>query len=204
MNSDCNNCAHGENFLKQDYWDTLYKTNHIGWDLGCVSPPIQTFIDNLANKQQAILIPGCGNSYEAEYLLIQGFTNVTVIDFAPRLITHLQHKFNGNPNINIILGDFFEHVGKYDVILEQTFFCALSPKLRQKYVWKMHQLLSDGGILAGLLFDRKFEINPPFGGSKKEYRLLFKNEFEFITFETATNSVMPRAGAELAICFKKK
>jgi hypothetical protein len=38
------------------------------------------------NKDIAILIPGCGNTYEAAYLLEQGFTNVTVIDIAPTLV----------------------------------------------------------------------------------------------------------------------
>jgi hypothetical protein len=48
-----------------------------------VSPPIKAYIDTLKNKDIAILIPGCGNTYEAAYLLLeQGFTNVTVIDIA--------------------------------------------------------------------------------------------------------------------------
>jgi copper chaperone CopZ len=101
------------------------------------------------------------------------------------------------------LGDFFKHQGKYDIIIEQTFFCALPPFLRQKYVWKMHHLLADDGILAGLLFNRTFEVSPPFGGSKKEYELLFKNAFDVIKFETAQNSIAPRTNSELFIEFKK-
>jgi hypothetical protein len=44
--------------------------------------PIKNYIDTLKDKDIAILIPGCGNTYEAAYLLEQGFTNVTVIDIA--------------------------------------------------------------------------------------------------------------------------
>ena len=189
--------------LDKDYWDAQYKANATGWDLGCVSPPIQSYIDNIANKKLAILIPGCGNTYEAQYLLQKGFTNITVIDIAPTLVAMLQQKFKDNPNINIVLGDFFTHQGQYDLILEQTFFCALPPWLRQKYVWKMHQLLSENGNLAGLLFDKNFESGPPFGGSQEEYISLFKNAFDFVSLETACNSVLPRANCELFINFKK-
>lgn len=192
-----------ESSLDQNYWDIQYKTKTTGWDLGQIAPPIQNFINSLENKNSRILIPGCGNTYEAEYLLEKGFTNVTVIDIAPTLVAVLQKKFANNPNINIILGDFFDHKGKYDLIIEQTFFCALPPFLRQKYVWKMHQLLAEEGILAGLLFNRTFEVSPPFGGSQKEYELLFKDAFSFIKLEIAENSATPRANSELFFKFKK-
>lgn len=68
----------------------------------------------------------------------------------------------------------------------------------------MHYLLNDNGILAGLLFNRTFEVNPPFGGSQEEYYNLFKPNFEFIQFETAKNSIAPRANSELFFEFKKK
>ncbi len=189
--------------MDQDYWDAQYKANSTGWDLGCVSPPIQSYINALTNKEQAILIPGCGNTHEAEYLLQKGFSNVTVIDIAPTLVEILKQRFKVNPNIRIVLGDFFEHQGKYDLILEQTFFCALPPWMRQKYIWKMHQLLNTNGILAGVLFNKEFESGPPFGGNQKEYEHLFKNAFELTSIETACNSVLPRANCELAFKFKK-
>lgn len=192
-----------ENPLDQKYWDAQYKAKTIGWDLGEISPPIKNYIDTLKNKNASILIPGCGNSYEAEYLLKKGFTNVTVIDIAPTLVEKLKAKFENNNYINIILGDFFDHQGKYDVIIEQTFFCALPPTLRQKYVWKTHQLLNENGFLAGLLFNRTFEISPPFGGSKEEYLKLFKGAFDFVQIDIAQNSCAPRAHSELFIEFKK-
>lgn len=189
--------------LDQDYWDAQYKAKSTGWDLGQVSPPIKEYIDTLNNKNCSILIPGCGNTYEAEYLLQEGFTNVTVIDIAPTLVEDIKQKFADNPNIKIILGDFFEHQGQYDLIIEQTFFCALPPTMRQKYVWKMHQLLVEEGILAGLLFNRTFEVSPPFGGSKQEYEKLFKSAFDFLKIGTATNSIAPRANSELFFEFKR-
>jgi SAM-dependent methyltransferase len=189
--------------LDQDYWEAQYKAKSTGWDLGQVSPPIKEYIDTVKNKNCSILIPGCGNTYEAEYLLQQGFTNITVIDIAPTLVEDIKQKFAGNSNIKIIQGDFFEHQGQYDLIIEQTFFCALPPMMRQKYVWKMHQLLVDGGTLSGLLFNRSFEISPPFGGSKEEYNKLFDAAFDFLKMDVALNSITPRTNSELFFELRK-
>ena len=189
--------------LDQDYWDAQYKANITGWDLGLVSPPIKSYVDTLKDKDIAILIPGCGNTYEAAYLLEQGFTNVTVIDIAPTLVKIIDEKFISDTRIQVLLGDFFDHKGEYDLIIEQTFFCALPPLMRQKYVWKMHELLAKNGILAGLLFNRTFEVSPPFGGSQEEYELLFVNPFDFIKLEKSDNSIAPRSNSELFFEFKK-
>lgn len=193
-----------EKRLDQEYWETKYKTNATGWDLGKVSPPIKHYIDALEDKNISILIPGCGNSYEAEYLLSQDFTNITLIDIAPTLVSKLRDKFKNYPNIKIILGDFFEHKGEYDLVIEQTFFCALPPVMREKYVVEIHKILKDNGLLIGLLFDRTFESGPPFGGSQAEYELLFKKYFNFLQMDLCQISIKQRANSELFIEFQKK
>ena len=189
--------------LDAAYWEAQYETKSTSWDLGEISPPIQTYLDTVTDKKSSVLIPGCGNSYEAEYLSQQGFTNSTVIDIAPTPVAVLKEKFKKNPNIQIILGDFFEHLGEYNLILEQTFFCAIPPTMRQKYVWKIHQLLAKEGILVGLLFNRTFDSGPPFGGSKVEYEKLFKDAFHFLKMEISPNSIAPRANTELFFELKK-
>lgn len=189
--------------LDQDYWDTQYKESATGWDLGQVAPVLVKYINSIDNKSTKILIPGCGNTYEADYLLQQGFLNITVIDIAPSLVKNLRKKFADNKNITIIQGDFFEHEGNYDLILEQTFFCALPPIMRQRYVWKMHELLNENGKLAGLLFNRTFEIGPPFGGSKEAYENLFKPAFIALQMDENPDSAAPRAKSEVFIELKK-
>lgn len=189
--------------LDQDYWDGQYKANTTGWDLGVISPPLKAYIDAIEDKNSAILIPGCGNTYEAAYLLELGFTNITVIDIAPTLIRIIQQKFATNNNIEIVLGDFFKHQGSYDLIIEQTFFCALPPSMRQQYVFKMHDLLAKNGKLAGVLFNRTFTAGPPFGGSQEEYKMLFKDAFEVLNMDVSNNSIAPRANTELFIELKK-
>ncbi|MDP2414463.1 methyltransferase domain-containing protein [Daejeonella sp.] len=191
--------------LNESFWNERYRLNDTGWDLGHVSPPLKTYIDQLTDKNLRILIPGCGNSYEAEYLLEMGFTNITIIDIAPELVKRLKSKFRSNQNIKIILGDFFTHRAEYDLILEQTFFCALDPKLRKNYAEAMKGLLIKGGKLAGVLFNKEFETQgPPFGGTDAEYLTLFGDAFNFRTFESCYNSFSKRADSELFVILEKK
>ena len=185
--------------LDQEFWSNKYKNDQTGWDLGQVSPPIKSYIDQLENKNIKILIPGAGNSYEADYLLEKGFKDITVIDIASNLVEKLKSKWKNNPNIQILHGDFFEHDGKYDLIIEQTFFCAIDPSERENYVRKMNELLNQNGKLVGLLFNRHFEDGPPFGGRKEEHKKLFIEKFELVNFDTAYNSVKPRSNIELWI-----
>ena len=76
--------------LDKNYWNERYLQQETGWDLKQASPPLVAYINQLNDKSISILIPGCGNAHEAEYLLQQGFTNITLIDIAPTLVEQLQ------------------------------------------------------------------------------------------------------------------
>jgi len=187
-----------------NFWEQRWKDNQTGWDISQVSPPLKDYIDTIPDKNVAILIPGCGNAYEAEYLLNKGFKNVTLIDIAPTLVKKLQAKFSGKP-IKIVLGDFFKHKDKCDLILEQTFFCAINPSLRKQYVETAYNLLNAKGKIAGLLFNTLFEKEgPPYGGTREEYITLFSPKFKLIQFDVCKNSIEPRKGNELFIELEKK
>lgn len=189
----------------KEYWEQRYAQQQTGWDAGTVTTPIKEYADSLANKKASILVPGAGNGHEFEYLIENGFTNSYVLDIAEAPLNNIRTRLPRVAEGNILQGDFFEHEGQYDLILEQTFFCALHPSLREAYVAKMHELLHMGGILAGLLFDFPFtEQGPPFGGSIAEYRELFAPYFALKTLEPAYNSIKPRAGKELFFIFEKK
>lgn len=196
MNDDLSNPA---------YWNELYETHQTNWDIGYVSTPLKEYFDQLTNKELAILIPGCGNSYEAEYLIEQGFTHITVVDISSLLTRDLTKKFKAaipHP-LTVINSDFFALEGQYDLIIEQTFFCALPPSRRSDYVQQTYHLLKPGGKLAGVLFNRSFEGGPPFGGSTEEYKPLFEGRFTLKTLAPCYNSIKPRAGAEVFLLAQK-
>ena len=191
--------------LNSNYWQNRYQTDQIGWDTGRITTPLKEYFDQIEDKSIRILIPGCGNSYEFEYLLNNGFTNVFVLDYAKAPLENIKKRVPKSKDNQLIYADFFEHQAEYDLIIEQTFFCALDPELRAKYVEKMHSLLSEKGKLVGLLFQFPLtEVGPPFGGSKEAYLKLFSNTFEIKTLETAYNSIKPRKENELFFIFTKK
>lgn len=191
--------------LDEQFWTQKYKDQQMGWDLGALSPPIQYYIDQLTNKDMAILIPGAGNAYEAEYLFKQGFTNVFVLDISDEPLRNLQKRLPKFPAGHLIHQNFFEHTKKYDLILEQTFFCALAPSLRNQFAQKTYDLLNPGGKITGVLFDFPLtHQGPPFGGSKDIYLKTFSKYFSINTLEPCFNSIKPRLGKELFINFEKK
>lgn len=191
--------------LNSNYWQNRYLTNEIGWDTGGITTPLKEYFDQIEDKSLRVLIPGCGNSYEFEYLISKGFTNVFVLDYAEAPLANIKKRVSNCTDNQLIYADFFDHQSQYDLIVEQTFFCALNPELRPKYVEKMHSLLSKKGKLVGLLFQFPVtEVGPPFGGSKHEYQKLFSKKFEIKTLETAYNSIKPRQENELFFIFTKK
>ena len=190
-------------FLSASYWQERYRSTDTAWDLGAVSPPLKAYIDLLQDKKLRILIPGAGYAHEAEYLFRQGFSDVHVIDLAPDPLVSLKNRCPEFPETNLHVGDFFAFEGEFDLILEQTMFCAIDPSLRDDYARKCSELLAEGGKLCGLLFNRSFDGGPPFGGKKEEYEVLFAPYFLTIQMEECTNSIPARAGTELFIQLTK-
>lgn len=191
--------------LDENYWEERWINEKTSWDIGYSSPAIEEYILQYPNKEASILIPGCGNAYEVEFLWNRGFSNITVLDISTTAVQILRDKYQGKKGVTVICEDFFNHHGKYDLVIEQTFFCALHPDLRPQYVNKMHGLLNKGGRIIGVLFNRVFEKDgPPFGGSVLEYQNLFNNDFEIQKMEECYNSIEARKGSEVFINLKKQ
>ena len=191
--------------LNRAFWAKRYQSNTIGWDTGGITTPLKEYIDQLTDKNCKILIPGAGNGYEAEYLHKKGFTQVYVLDLVMHPLDNIMRRVPSFSVFNLLLGDFFDLEDTFDLVIEQTFFCALDPKLRDQYVDKMYDILNPNGKIAGVLFQFPLtEEGPPFGGSKQEYLERFSSKFKIKTLETAYNSIKPRAQKELFIIFEKK
>lgn len=193
-----------KNNLDARFWQKRYNQGKTGWDIGEVSHPLKAYIDQLRNKGLKILIPGAGNSWEAQYLFNQGFKNVFVVDLVKEPLENLSKRCPSFPRAQILQTDFFDIKEKFDLILEQTFFCALPVEKRPAYARQCHNLLREHGKVAGVLFNFEFtEDGPPFGGSKNEYLTYFSEYFKIEILEPCYNSIKPRRGNELFFKFRK-
>ncbi|UJP64496.1 methyltransferase domain-containing protein [Mongoliitalea daihaiensis] len=187
-------------FLSSQYWTDRYQQQQTGWDIGSPSYPLKQYLDQIQDKSLQILIPGAGNAHEAQYAYESGFSQVHILDFSAVPLEHFKQNCPKFPTAQVFHQDFFHHQGNYDLILEQTFFCALHPEQRMEYVQKMHSLLKPSGKLVGVLFNREFEkAGPPFGGSAASYQSIFEQYFDAVSIEPCYNSIPPRTGSEVFI-----
>lgn len=191
--------------MSKDFWTQKYIDKTTGWDLGEISRPLKEYVDQLKDNSIEILIPGAGNCHEGEYLWKQGFNKVNILDISELPLLAIKNRVDGFPEGQLICTDFFELEGQYDLILEQTFFCAINPTQRAAYAKKMSELLKPNGRLVGVMFNFPLtEEGPPFGGSIKEYEKYFKPYFDISKMETCLNSIEPRQGRELFVMLSKK
>jgi methyl halide transferase len=194
----------------ESYWTNRYHDQSTSWDIGYASTPLKDYIDQLTDKTLRILIPGAGNAYEAEYLIAQGFTSVFVMDISSVPLQQFAERNPSFPKAQLLEENFFEHKGKYDLILEQTFFCSFEPtkENRCNYAIQMAKLLNTSGKLVGLWFDIPLvEGNMdkrPFGGTKAEYLSYLEKHLVKKAFVTCYNSIPQRVGKELFGIFIKK
>ncbi|WP_400193931.1 methyltransferase domain-containing protein [Hymenobacter sp. B81] len=191
------------------YWTARYHAGRDAWDTGAITEPLRAYFAQLGSPdERRILIPGAGRAYEAEWLHRHGWPQVWVADLAPEPLVALQQRVPDFPAQHLLLEDFFAlpPAPPYDLIVEQTFFCALDPGLRARYAEQCARLLRPGGKLVGLLFETTFgnPAEPPFGGNRDEYRRYFAPYFDFVHFDPAHNSIEPRRGRELFICLRRK
>lgn len=191
--------------LNKEFWKEKYRLEDTPWDAGSATTPITTFIDGLENKNLKILIPGVGNGHEFEYLYNKGFKNIYALDITEEPLNNIRRKLPELPEKYLMLQDFFQLKDSFDLILEQTFFCALAPDLRPLYAKKINEILTQKGQLAGVLFDFPLtESGPPYGGDTSQYIRLFEPFFKIKTLERCYNSIKPRKDKEIFIHFYKK
>ncbi len=189
---------------EEKYWDKRYRDSNTGWDIGYANPALVSFVKQNFPKETKILIPGAGSAYELAALYNEGYHQVYALDFSKTAKNSFHQE---NPSIPIekyLCMDFFELNRSFDLVLEQTFFCALPPSFRLRYRNHMKSIIKKGGVPAGLMFDMVKEDGPPFGGNRTEYEALFGEDFNIDILEKTDKSIEPRLGKEFFVKFIRK
>ncbi|CAN0271480.1 unnamed protein product [Pylaiella littoralis] len=146
------------------------------WDTGVVSPALQKLLDEGVLPKGRSLVPGCGRGYDAIAFGKSGYDS-TGLDLSPtgveqaKALLAEQKGEEMNGQVDFRSGDFFkfspEQEGKFDVILDYTFLCALDPSARNDWADHMVALLRPEGELVTLIFPIvEKDGGPPFAVSE--------------------------------------
>ncbi len=197
------------NILDSQFWNQCYIDKNTGWDLGEVTPIFKDWCNNLKKKSK-ILVPGSGNGYDPLYFASLGH-DVLAVDFSDLAINRIESEADKNKiKIQTLNCDFFDLDSKFknqfDYIIEYTFFCAISPNDRDKYITMTHNLLNDSGSLIGLFFPLnkdKADGGPPFSVSLEEIKDSFSKKFKLINCFNHPLSIEPRKNNEQYFEYKK-
>ncbi len=186
--------------LGPGFWDGRYRSGDLGWDLGVPSPPFVRLDEAGFITPCRVAVPGCGRGWEVAYLAARGY-RVTGIDFAPGAIAAARERLvDAGADAELVQADLFDLPealeGAFDLVLEQTCYCAIDPARRPDYVDVAHRLLAPGGRLIGLFYACKGEGGPPFTTEPDEVRTLFEARFEVRSLALTPHSHPRRAGEE--------
>ena len=188
-------------------WQDHYDSNDLGWDLGQVAPPFVELWEKGKLPLCKVLVPGCGRGHEVIFLAENGF-EVTGIDFSEGAVTYLGNALKKrNLKGRVLHQDFFSlddtHDGVYDLVIEQTFFCAISPRQRQDYVLKVSRMLKPGGMLVGLFYHTDKQGGPPYNTTREDIETHFSENFEIQELDKTSLSSEQRKGKEWLGILKK-
>ncbi len=194
--------------LTPEFWGGRYQTGETGWDLGTPSPPLMHLHQSGQIEPCRVVVPGCGRGWEVTWLAAQGYT-VTGVDFSAEAlaIVDLRARAEGL-KVTLVQSDVLAPVaalhGQFDLVFEQTCYCAIDPLRRADYVTAMHRLLIPGGTLAGLFYACKGDGGPPFTTTPEAVREQFSAHFEVGQLALTDHSHERRSGEEWLGLFTRR
>ncbi len=192
----------------RDDWQNHYDNDDLRWDLGQVAPPFIRLWEENKLPRGKVIIPGCGQGHEVLFLAEKGF-DVTGLDYAPGAGELLLQSLKEKKLLAEVLNqDFFQldenHNARYDLMLEQAFFCAIHPSSRSAYVETATRILKKGGLLAGLFYETGEEGGPPFNTTPSDILDHFSDTFHIEILQKTPHSVEKRKDKELLGLLRKK
>ncbi|MBK8337599.1 MAG: methyltransferase domain-containing protein [Sterolibacteriaceae bacterium] len=148
-----------------DFWEQRYRDGVTPWDAGGVPRALQDFVAEwCATRSDAarVLLPGCGNAWEARHLCEMGW-QVLALDFSAAAVAGAVPVM-GRWRDRLLLADFFTFAAAapFDLIYERAFLCALPRRLWPDYAARCAELLCPGGLLAGFFYFGCEPKGPPF------------------------------------------
>ena len=192
---------------KESFWDNIYLNETPKWDLGKPTPILTELLTRLKIPKMRVLVLGCGTGHDAAYFALQGHF-VTAVDFSAQAIEKAEAQYGSVPNLKFVQQDIFklprEWEAQFDLVFEQTCYCAIDPARRNALVKIWRRMLAPNGHLLGIFFTMERKNLPPFGATEWEIRKRLRTDFHFIFWGRWRTSIADRNGKELAVYLQKK
>ncbi len=187
-------------------WESRYASGNAPWELGQASPPLLGLVRLYRDRLGRALVPGCGRGDDALAVAALGIgkhdVDVTGWDIAPTAVASALER---NLAVAFEVRDALDpaatlaDAGRFDAWIEHTFFCAIPPDLRPRYVEQAARLLHPDGLLLGVFYIGDRAKGPPYGASEDELRRLFSAHFPSLQIAPTTNSTGMWAGQEVTL-----
>jgi len=192
-------------------WNQAYLDANTPWDKGMPSPVLVELLGDIPVNAK-LVVPGCGTGNDIVALLDANPASVIGIDIAPEAIALLRKRFEGNPVVHPVLGDFVQHAAEHpasaDVVIEHTCFCAIPVAHRSAYATACLNILRPGGKVIGVFYwmprdTDDITIGPPFQTSEAELQGLFGPDFD-LDISAATVGFPERLGREFRVVMTRR
>ena len=139
---------------KKQHWENVYQTHpltQVSW----YEPIPDTSLTIIKNfklpKDAAIIDIGGGDSLLVDYLLMMGYTNITVLDISAKAIERAKARLGENAVlVKWVVSDVLEFTSteKYDLWHDRaTFHFLTDPGEQQKYLDMVHRYLTPNGYM---------------------------------------------------------
>jgi len=198
---------HGENG-----WDLLWQEGTTPWDHGSIKTALTEALKipqlNLPESGNA-LVPGCGRGYDAIYIAASlGYRTVgldlsaTAVNAANELLFRLNA---GRVTTSFRMANFFdfdpEDGTRYDIIYDYTFFCAITPAMRDSWGLQMTKLTRPGGYLITLCYpiDGDREGGPPYSVDVDAYARALGSQWQKVVDKIPENAPDPIGRERLVV-----
>jgi SAM-dependent methyltransferase len=191
-----------EDANRGEFWTNIYKNEEPGWELHQPHPALTDIVPQLKLSKAKILVLGCGSGHDAAFFAQQGHL-VTGVDFSSEAINRAKENYGTIEDLSFVQADAFalpdQWAGRFDMIFEHTFYCAITPERRDELVKTWRRMLMPQGRLLGIFFVNERRMGPPFGGSEWEVRQRLRKDFRFNYWTRWRKSIDKRKSIELIL-----
>ena len=140
---------------RKTHWENVYETkepNQVSWTQEIPKISLDFIMDFDLPKNAKIIDVGGGDSKLVDYLLDEGFTNITVLDISAKALEKAKTRLGKKAeSVNWIVSDIteFEPTTKYDLWHDRAAFHFLTSEVEKKKYLEIIEKSIEGYLILG-------------------------------------------------------